>query len=202
VNRAPVAGHLGVACRRYVGFAPHRRWPGRLEGCLLEGAPREGRGPSMVTGGSKGEEKNSQRHEHFRGERFCVPGWCRSWVPYPGRTPPLQLASLVSAIGDLVHRDTHVAESHRSRRRGSSTGCLVPLPAVVSGRPAFRAPWPPCRRKSERPAVEAAKPRDFAIVRLSQRSNWQGDTARPDLRPMLPSSGGGATPPWQAGVQP
>jgi hypothetical protein len=108
----------------------------------------------------------------------------------------------VSAIGDLVHRDTHAAESHRSRRHGSSTGCLVPLPAAVSGRPAFRAPWPPCRRKSERSTVEAAKPRDFAIVRLSQRRNWQGDRARPDLRPMLPSSGGGATPHWQAGVQP
>ena len=107
--------------------------------------------------------------------------------------------STVSAIGDLVHRDTHAAESHRSRRHGSSTGCLVPLPAAVSGRPAFRAPWPPCRRNSERSAAEAAKPRDFANVRLSQRRNWQSDPARPDSRPMLSPSRGGATPPWQAG---
>jgi hypothetical protein len=96
------------------------------------------------------------------------------------------------------HRPT-VSESHRSHRRGSSTGCLVPLPAEVSGRPAFRAPWPPCRRNSERSAAEAAKPRDFANVRLSQRRNRQSDPTRPDSRPMLSSSRGGATPPWQAG---
>ena len=152
VSRAPVADQLGVMCRRYVGFAPDRRWPGRLEGCLLEGAPREGRGSSMVTGGSKGEKKiASATNTSEENGSACLVG---AGAGSRAQAAPLRCSSRHRTLGP-AHRVSY----RRFGPQGHPCGRIAPVtvPRVVHGVPSAPAGGTFWAAGSEPPGLRAVE---------------------------------------------